>query len=250
MADRLLLTRTLRLGHVGSDVEGCKRAVYRYLDESSRWLAFVRSAPLVRSTFGPVFREAVKVAQIRLGVHVDGQIGPATERALRAEHAFDEYADWLLERYALKHPRLFYPHPAGPGVYVGQGLHQTGGLPGNFAIDFMAPGGTPVLASCAARVTKLSGHPPGTGTHGPGDVFGWSLYLYADGRTYYLTHLGTRLVAVGDDVRAGEQIGTVGRWPNDPGRSHLHEGVTSTRGAEDARRRITEIARAPHLPDL
>ena len=145
---------------------------------------------------------------------------------------------------------LCYPHPAGSGVTIGQGLHETGGIPGNWGFDFMAPGGWPVLASCDATVTRFSGHDPASGAHTPsGDVFGWSLYLKdGQGRTYYLTHLGSRTCEVGDRVTRGQQIGTVGHWPRDPGRSHTHEGVTAPLGAAQAKARITAISTADKLP--
>ena len=149
---------------------------------------------------------------------------------------------------------LCYPHPAGPGVTIGQGLHETGGIPGNWAFDFMAPGGWPVLASCDATVSRFSGHDPATGLHpnAQGDVFGWSLYLKdSQGRTYFLTHLGSRTCQVGQRVTCGQQLGTVGNWPNDPGRSHTHEGVTSPAGATQvaqSKARITAISTAPKLP--
>ena len=94
------LTRTLKLGMVGADVEACKRAVYRYVHAGASWNTFVRSAPIVRRTFGVFFREAVKVAQLRLGLKADGQIGPATEKALRKAGGFDLLADRLLDQYA------------------------------------------------------------------------------------------------------------------------------------------------------
>lgn len=73
---------------------------------------------------------------------------------------------------------------------------------------------------------KLSGHDPDSGpvdgVHGP---FGWSLYIQAGRRTYYLTHLGSRRVEVGEQLRRGEVIGTVGNYSAWGGRSHIHMGV-------------------------
>ena len=146
-------------------------------------------------------------------------------------------------------PELCYPHPAGPGVVIGQGLHETGGLPGNWAMDFMAPGGWPVLAPCDGTVSRFSGHDPATGTHPPGDVFGYSLYVKdAQGRTYFFTHLGSRSCEVGQRVESGQKLGRVGNWPHDPGRSHTHLGVTSPLGAAQAKARIIAISTANKLP--
>ncbi len=243
-----VLTRTLKVGCVGKDVEACKRAVYRYLHAGGQWNTFVRSAPVVRRTYGVFFRTAVKHAQARLRLPQTGTICPRTYAALRQAHAFDALADDLLRAYqSSTRPKVCYPHPAGQGGTYGP-LHPTEGLPGNWAVDFMAAGGTPVLASFDGRVTRFSGHDPASGVIG-GDIFGWSIYLEAkDGRTAFITHLGSRSCTVGQTVRCGHMIGTVGHWPHDPGRSHTHEGISSPFGSADAKQRILDIARAAKLP--
>lgn len=238
---------------MGTDVEGCKRAVYRYLHAGPDWDKFIHSIPLVRRTFGPFFRASVKDAQKKMGLAQTGAIGPATFAKLRTAGAFDAKACDLLDEYAQSQRiQVCYPHPYGPGVYLGQGLHQTGGIPGNWAMDFMAPGGTAVLASYDAVITRFSGHDPRTGTHGKvGDVFGWSIYMRdGEGREGYLTHMGSRSCSPGQKVLAGQVIGTVGHWPHDPGRSHTHEGISSPKGSADAKARITEISRAKKLPPV
>ena len=108
------------------------------------------------------------------------------------------------------------------------------------------------MASYDGTVTKLSGHDPKTGTRGSvGDVFGWSVYLQdAQGREGYLTHLGTRTCKVGQRVKVGQKIGTVGHWPRDPGRSHTHFGISSPKGTADAKKRITDISKATRIPAL
>lgn len=141
-----------------------------------------------------------------------------------------------------------YPHPAGvPGTYVGQGLHETGGVPGNWGVDFMAPGGTKVLAVEAAIITRLSGHAPSSGVY-PGAVFGWSIsYETSGGYRYFSTHYGSRKVVLGQQVDCGEVIGAVGNWPNDPGRSHTHLGCSSSLGQAAAKKRILEITQAKRV---
>lgn len=147
-------------------------------------------------------------------------------------------------------PALVYPHPAGSGSHSGGFIHVTGGLPGNIALDFMAPGGTALLATFAGKITKLSGRNPREGVHG-GDRFGWSIYLTrADGLFAFMTHEGTRDVALGEHVSIGQKIGSVGRWPNDPGRSHTHLGITSPKGISDATHVLLQIAAAPKLPSV
>ena len=49
---------------------------------------------------------------------------------------------------------LCYPHPAGPGVTIGQGLHETGGIPGNWGLDFDR-----ARRLAGARVLRRDRHP-------------------------------------------------------------------------------------------
>src|SRR5207253_8974807 len=79
---------------------------------------------------------------------------------------------------AMTQPPLCYPHPKGLGLRrpPASGLHETAGLPGTFALDFMAPGGAPFLPAQGAAVTRLSGHRPALGARDCG-TFGWSLFL-------------------------------------------------------------------------
>ena len=148
-------------------------------------------------------------------------------------------------------PPLCYPHPKGLGLRrpPASGLHETAGLPGNFALDFMAPGGTPLLASQDGTITRLSGHDPALGVR-DGDIFGWSLYLQTSpGKIiYFATHLGDRAVKVGQKVKRGQLLGHVGHWPHDPGRSHTHLGITHPAGYTAAIARIKAVAKAPMLP--
>lgn len=121
-------------------------------------------------------------------------------------------------------------------------LHESGGLSRNWALDFMAAGGSPVLSPVDATVARWSGHSPSEGEL-PGAVFGWTMYLEdAAGYVYFLTHLGRRFAKVGSHVCRGQRIALVGHWPADPGRSHLHLGVTSPKSVEDAKATVRAIA--------
>jgi Peptidase family M23 len=160
---------------------------------------------------------------------------------------------WAMDAKALAYVREdalkeCYPHPLGaPGTFIGQGLHPTDGIPGNWAIDFMAPGGTKVLAVVNARVTRLSGHPPSEGWHGPG-IFGWSIYYETtDGYTFFSTHFGERFVGEGQVIDVGQVIAEVGHWPGDPGRSHTHLGCSSVKGTAAAKAKITSISQAKRV---
>jgi hypothetical protein len=125
---------------------------------------------------------------------------------------------------------------------------MTAGLPNNWALDFMAPGGTPFLAPQDVWVSRFSGHDPASGVTG-GDIFGWNIYLQTSGGViYFATHLGDRADVLGKHVTRGTLLGHVGHWPNDPGRSHTHLGVTHPAGKVAAVARIEAVAQATMLP--
>lgn len=113
-----------------------------------------------------------------------------------------------------------------PGQRAHAATHQTSGLPGYPAYDYMAPAGSPCVAPVTGQVTKLSGHDPAAGPpNGPHGPFGWSVYIDGGGKSYFLTHMGTRTVKVGDRVQQGEKIGTVGDYAKWGGANHIHMGV-------------------------
>jgi murein DD-endopeptidase MepM/ murein hydrolase activator NlpD len=105
--------------------------------------------------------------------------------------------------------------------------HQTAGLAGFPARDYFAPGGSPCVAPADGKVSRLSGHDPRNGPpDGPHGPFGWSVYIDGDdGKTYYLTHMGSRDVSAGERVTQGEKIGTVGNYDVWGGTDHVHMGV-------------------------
>ncbi len=145
-----------------------------------------------------------------------------------------------------------YPHPKGTEkLYISGGvpggLHQTAGLDHNWALDFMAPGGTRVLAPENSRVTRLSGHNPSEGVI-DGSVYGWNIYLTtASGIVYFITHLGNRDVKVGQKVLQGDILGHVGNWPHDEARSHSHIGVAHPVGDDSAKKYICKVSLAPKI---
>jgi len=109
------------------------------------------------------------------------------------------------------------------------GEHPTLGLAGYPAHDYFADAGSETVAPISGKVVKLSGHDPSAGpTEGPHGPFGWSVYIQGDdGRLYYMTHMGTRDVRVGQQVKAGQQIGTVGDYSKYGTPSHIHMGVSA-----------------------
>lgn len=126
-------------------------------------------------------------------------------------------------------------HPAPTNTFTGSPVpgqppvaatHQTAGLDGFPAVDYFARAGSPCVSPVTGKVTRLSGHDPVNGpvngVHGP---FGWSVYIEGGGKTYYLTHMGSRTVKAGDSVRQGQKIGTVGNYARWGGTDHIHQGV-------------------------
>lgn len=107
------------------------------------------------------------------------------------------------------------------------GEHATMGLDGFPAKDYFAPSGSPAVAPVTGKVIRLSGHDPKEGpVDGPHGPLGWSVYIQGnDGHVYYLTHMGSRNVRVGETVKAGQKIGTVADYARYGTPSHIHMGV-------------------------
>lgn len=146
-------------------------------------------------------------------------------------------------------PQLVFPIDKNWASRVPSFLHPTGGIPGNWALDWMCEPGAIVLASEAGTVSRTAGHDPRTGLHGANrDVFGWSVYLRCKTGFYYDTHFGRLSVRAGESVKAGDPIGYVGDWPYDRGRSHLHRGFTSfTLRSSVSIRKIQVVAGSPRV---
>jgi murein DD-endopeptidase MepM/ murein hydrolase activator NlpD len=107
------------------------------------------------------------------------------------------------------------------------GEHGTSGLPGYSGVDYFAKPGSPAVAPVTGTVVRLSGHDPKLGAvEGAGGPLGWSVYIEGnDGHSYYLTHMGSRVVKPGQKVRQGQPIGTVANYDKYGRASHIHMGV-------------------------
>lgn len=217
------------------------------------------NAPLGSETndFGAEMETALKKLQRNEGIKpASGQYGRDTWIAMRGARVPAEMPNqgqYAMDKLALSYVRqdalhMCYPHPAGALSQIGQGLHETDGLYGNWAIDFMAPGGTKVVAVERATIKKLSGRAPSSGWYGPG-IFGYSIhYETSEGLRYFSTHYGARSkLTIGQTVDVGQVLGTVGSWPGDPARSHTHLGVTHPLGPTAAKARITEVSKAQRV---
>jgi hypothetical protein len=163
----------------------------------------------------------------------------------KGQFAMDALALSLVREDALSR---VHPIAGTVKVEICQGPHNTEGLLGNWALDFCCRAGSRVVAVERGTIRKLSGHDPKTFVDQKRGIFGWSIhYQTSAGYWYFTTHYGERVVREGQVVDVGELIGKVGAWPDDPGRSHLHQGVTSPLGAADAKRRMEEVAAAPRI---
>jgi len=191
------------------------------------------------------------------GAGGDGIYGPLTHEKMRRSHSHDHPDEWAFdataivlmnEAYLLQHPGIVSPCKTGQRPAF---LHETGGIDGNWALDWMNPAGTAVYAPTAMTVVAKGGHDPASGTwrNGKhdrrGDIFGWSLHLRdRHDFTYFATHLGSVSVAVGQKLLVAQRFGAIGHWPHDPGRSHLHLGVDAGSDAA-SKKMIRSISLAP-----
>ena len=238
--------RKLQLGSSGLDVAAVKTALQAWRSDSIGNLTEV---------YGEGAVLAVKAFQNAHGVAVSGLYGTSTHAKLSP---FFSPAAAALYESARPQPVLVQPipRPQNEGIVSGApslnpsgpkgGIHETEGLPGYPALDFLGPAEASVLAFEAATVERFSGHDPAQGPvegiHGP---FGWSVYLRAaSGVDYYVTHLGSRVVNVGDSVKGGQQIGTVADYAHFGGTNHAHVGVHGASG-EPYTAAIRRLGNAP-----
>ena len=144
-------------------------------------------------------------------------------------HRFSQGNDIRQNIIVLKPPHVFSQPP------------ETG-------LDFICHAGLGICAPEAGTVTRFSGHDPSDDTADKNGVYGWSTYLTTGaGYVYFITHQGRRLpsLRVGQKVLAGDLLGFVGdqRYRSD----HAHIGVTSPKGEQDAKARITAVSKAPRV---
>lgn len=203
----------LRLGSKGTQPVAVKRGLYR-AGFHEGWDGLGDEA-IAAESLGAVAVQNLRTFQTYHGLKADGVYGEASHNILRG--SFDDYATRLY--LAPANPTLQLPATFTP-------THQTEGLDGYPAIDVFAPARATVGAPTAGKVTRLSGHDPADGGV-PGGAYGWSIYLTCPHSVYYLTHLGSRTVTLGQDVKRGDIIGTVcdsAVAHMASNLSHVHEG--------------------------
>lgn len=104
------LTRDLKLGNKGLDVEAAKRSTYRYLAKllgGKYWAKYLKQSQRTKAIFGPVYRQDLIKAQKLLAIKRDrkGVFGQHTLDALEKVGAVDDVAEKLFEVAAKPKPQ-------------------------------------------------------------------------------------------------------------------------------------------------
>jgi hypothetical protein len=242
--------RVVRCEDDGVDINGHKIAMHRHLedgllDDLNRQPKRVREHAGCNP--GDGWLPLLHKTQQRLRQPERDVFDDRLYKALWAQAAYDARATNMLIRYNIAHPALtlVYPFPSNVAAYRCQGLHETGGLPGNWALDWCAPPGSPLVAVERAVITRLSGSDPDTDRPDPYGVFGWTTYYRpVKGGEWFWTHQGKRALGihVGQTVEAGDPVGFVGDQAYRP--DHIHGGYSSPLGEAAARRHVEAVNRA------
>lgn len=208
----------LKQGSTGTQPVAVKRALF-HAGFREDWDSLADKA-IAAEILGGTAVGNLETFQRYHGLPVDGVYGPATHAVLRG--SFDAFC---VKLYTAKPP----PPPVGDRVVVPLTFtptHETAGLPGFPAIDVFGKPGSRVIVGFDCEVTRLSGKSPGLGgpPHGP---YGWSAYLAGPHGLWYVTHMASRTVVVGDRLKKGDQVGTVcdaavAHMPTSD--SHVHVG--------------------------
>jgi len=219
-------------------------------DHGHRLAALEADDPTAKRTFGVFFKRQVNDVRALMAFRLSGVVDQNLWSTLARQGWPDARAIELMNSYIDHNPvsSLVFPVPLGQMASVCQGLHQTAGLAGNWAIDFCCVPLTTIVAVEAGVITKLSGHSPTQDIWDTQGVFGWSVHFRTPaGYRYFVTHLGSRPPAlqVGMHVAVGDTIGRVGDQKYRP--DHTHYGVTSPVSEADAKKRITAVSRAPRI---
>jgi hypothetical protein len=237
----------------GIDIEGVGRALCRADVGYMSLAAFNRLPVATRRNYGRGKQAAVNRIRKREKRTLNAKYDRPVHGWLIDRGAFDARATNMMIQW--EPPlALCYPIAKNFNAWVCQGLHETGGIPGNWAIDFCVPeisgNGAPILAVQEGWVYRLSGKPPTQDTPDPTGAFGWSTYIQTPSWIiYYVTHIGQRApLVVGQRVRVGDVIGYVGDQRFRP--DHVHYGCTHPLGEKAARAQIERVSRAPRVSVL
>jgi hypothetical protein len=247
-------TRILKPGDPierGIDIEGIGRALCRAKIGYVSLNVFTAMPATWRRSYGSRKIEAVNVIRKREGRTRNGIYDQGVHGVLIDMGAFDARAVNMMYEYE---PPLAYCYPIAKArqSWVCQSLHETSGIPGNWAIDFCVPeivggNGAPVLAVQDAFFYRYGGKAPTGDVPDPSGAYGWSVYYQTRGGViYYTTHLGQRVMfAAGQRIKAGTIVGYIGDQWYRP--DHAHVGATHPRGEAEAKKLILRISTAPRV---
>lgn len=136
-------------------------------------------------------------------------------------------SDGGLTTDGLPRPNNAIPGSPVPGIPPHAATHQTAGLPGYPAYDYMAPAGTTAVSPVDGVVWRLSGKDPKLGG-APGGPLGYSIYINGrNGQKYFLTHLDRVSVRAGQAVKQGQPIAVIADGPASWSSPHVHMGVSA-----------------------
>lgn len=208
------LTRVLKPGAYGKDVQGVRRACRKFTGQEPP------SASLaVQRTFNASMTVLVKAAQDGAVLPKSGLVGPKLMAALRRADAFDAYATQLLDQYATEHAAYVLPalgpvYAGGRSVLDHDLTHATSGIPLYPAFDDAFTEDLEIIAPENVRVHKqLTSSRPGHAFYAIGD----------SGIQYWFGHLD-RSHPLGVEFEKGAVVGRVA--PNTVGGGpHVHVGV-------------------------
>lgn len=231
---------------------GVKRTVCRALDahdHGHRLKALEADDAAAKRTFGVFFKRQVNDCRKLMAFNLTGVVDQNLWTSLARQGWPDAKAIELMNKYIDANPvaAIVFPVPEGEMASLCQGLHQTAGLAGNWAIDICCVPRTTIVAVEPGVITKLSGHDPNNDTWDSQGVFGWTVHFRTPANyRYFVTHLGWRsALTVGMKVEVGDTIGRVGDQRFRP--DHVHYGVTSPVSEADAKKRITVVSKAPRI---
>ena len=157
-----------------------------------------------------------------IDIYPNGQ--NSTQQSSAPTTTSNEFPEYIVDNSVLNLKKFIYPTSGAIVSKVGVRAVQNGvaGSDQHRAIDIAAPKGTSIYSSTDGIVKRI-----GASGYGPNAVYievDKSFYTtpYAP-QNYYIIygHMDTATVKVGDQVKAGQLIGTVGD-KDAPGRFHLH----------------------------
>lgn len=219
MTVRPQLIRELRLADPllhGEDVEGIRRKLHLF---NRVPLGAMPKKTAARRTYGQGMVALCRTAQDDMVIATTGRVDNRMLGLLNKDPnvAADEFADYLLQKYAAQHPPRKVPD-LGPVYRGGRSIlsqdltHETDGIPGYPAFDDGWVAGRAVIAPERLEVS-------GQSSAQEGDAF------YAQGESSILYWFGHVVAApaTGRSFRKGETVATIARTST----PHVHTGINA-----------------------